>query len=426
LQFVEREGLSCRFPARRILTATALVVFLGTAPVAPVVAAESAAARMERGHYLATAGNCTSCHTREGGQPFTGGLAFATPFGTLYSTNITPDVDTGIGKWSEQEFARAIRAGVRPNGEHLYPAFPYPAFTKLTDEDVAALFAYLRSLAPVKYAAPANELRFPFNQRWTLGMWKMLYFVEGRFTPDVARSAEWNRGAYLVEGLGHCGACHSPRNFLGAESSDLAMSGGEYSDKVAEGTVRSWSTPNLTAAPDGLRSWPIEDLAAYLKTGRNTFAETYGPMNEVIMNSTRHLSDADVHAMATYLKGLPGNKVKAPANANADVLQAGETLYNVHCGTCHLPTGLGGDAESSGARLAGNPVVQAGNPASLINIILYGPQLPNPPLPKRWKLMEGFGDKLADDEVAALASFLRSAWGNVGGAVSTDQVAKQR
>jgi mono/diheme cytochrome c family protein len=423
---VEREGLSRPFLSRRILTGAALVVFLGTAPIATVVALDTPVSAVERGHYLATAGNCTSCHTREGGKPFAGGLAFATPFGTMYSTNITPDVDTGIGKWSEQDFARALREGVRPNGQHLYPAFPYPAFTKLRDEDVAALFAYLKALVPVKYAAPENELRFPFNQRWTLGMWKALYFQGGRFSPDKTRSAEWNRGAYLVEGLGHCGACHSPRNFLGAESSDMALNGGEYTDKVAAATVRPWSTPNLTSAPNGLHSWPVEELVAYLKTGRNTFAETFGPMNEVIMNSTRYLSDADVRAMATYLKSLPASKVTTGSTANADVLQTGETLYNVHCGTCHLPTGLGGEEESSGARLAGSPVVQASNPASLINIILYGPQLPEPPLPKRWKRMEAFGDKLADDEVAALASFLRSAWDNGGGEVTTAQVARQR
>ena len=393
---------------------------LASVPTAPVNAL------VERGHYIATAGNCVSCHTREGGEPFSGGLAFNTPFGTIYSTNITPSPQTGIGSWSEQDFRYAVRKGVRPGGQHLYPAFPYTAFTKLSDADISALYAYLKTLEPVNYAAPANELDFPYNQRWALGIWKILYFQEGAFVADKSRSAQWNRGAYLVESLGHCSSCHSPRNFLGAERADLAMTGGEYSDKVADGTVRSWSAPNLTSAPTGLAAWPVAELAAYLKTGRNAFAETYGPMNEVIMNSTRHLGDDDVLAMATYLKSLPAKQAAAGSGASAEVMQTGSSLYDVNCGTCHLPTGLGGDAENSGARLAGNPVVQASNPASLINIILHGPRLPDPPLPKRWKPMEGFGDKLSDEEVAALASFVRGSWGNKAGAVSADQVAKQR
>ncbi len=404
-------------------------MLLAAIPIALAAAADTGAATAERGRYLAVAGNCVSCHTRADGQSFAGGRAFVTPFGTMYSTNITPDTDTGIGRWSEQDFARALREGVRPNGEHLSPAFPYPAYTKLSDEDVAALFAYLQTLAPVGYAAPENDLHFPFSQRWALGLWKAIYFREGRFAPDQAQSAQWNRGAYLVEGLGHCGACHSPRNFLGAQSADMAMTGGEYLEKVPGGaprTGREWSAPNLTSAPNGLKSWPVEELGAYLKTGRNTFAETFGPMNEVIMNSTRHLSDDDVRAMAAYLKSLPANEDRIGSAANAEVLQTGATLYDIHCGTCHLPTGLGGENEDSGARLAGSPIVQASNPASLINVILHGPQLPDPALPKRWKPMDGFGDELTDEEVAALASYLRSAWGNVGGAVTANQVARQR
>jgi mono/diheme cytochrome c family protein len=175
-----------------------------------------------------------------------------------------------------------------------------------------------------------------------------------------------------------------------------------------------------------LQSWSVQDITDYLKTGRNAFAETFGPMNEVIMNSTRNLTESDVQAMATYLKSLPPSQPESVSKASADVMQSGETLYNVHCGTCHLPTGLGSQEESSGARLAGSPVVQASNPASLINVIIYGPQLPNPPLPKRWKPMEGFGDKLADDEVAALATYLRATWGNNASPVTADQVSKQR
>jgi mono/diheme cytochrome c family protein len=388
------------------------------------VHAQTADPAVARGRYLAVAGNCVSCHTQEGGKPFAGGLAFQTPFGTLYSTNITPDPAVGIGKWSEADFLRALRSGVRPNGEHLYPAFPYTAFTKISDADAHALYVYMKTLTPVDTAPPENQMHFPYSQRWALGMWKMMFFTEGRFAADKSKPAQWNRGAYLVQALTHCDACHAPRNFLGAEGS--VMIGGEYTAAVPGGEQRVWSTPNLTSAPNGLHSWSVQDITEYLKTGRNSFAETYGPMNEVIMNSTRNLSEADVQAMAVYLKSLPPGTPESISKPGAETMQVGETLYNVQCGTCHLPTGLGNQDENSGARLAGNPVVQASNPASLINTIIYGPPLPNPPLPKRWKPMEGFGDKLADDEIAALATFIRATWGNDAAAVTADQVAKQR
>jgi len=355
-----------------------------------------------------------------------GGLAFETQFGTIYSTNITPDKATGIGAWTRDEFVQSLRKGVRPNGDHLYPVFPYTAFTKISDDDANALYEYFMSVPAVNAPARQNEMKFPFSQRPLLALWKALYLEEGAYQADSSKSDEWNRGAYLVEGLGHCSACHSPRNFLGAEKSSARMTGGEYIDAVASGEMRTWSTPNLTPAKSGLGSWSVEDLTDYLKTGRNAHTETYGPMNEVIMNSTRHLSDADVRAMATYLNGLSPHENPAGSAASEPTLQAGSALYDVHCGTCHLPTGLGSQNEDSGARLAGNPVVQASNPAALINVILYAPQPPDPPLPKRWNRMEAFGEKLTDEEIAALASFLRSAWGNSGGEVTVDQVAKQR
>jgi mono/diheme cytochrome c family protein len=410
----------------RLAHSVALILALAAGTLAGPANAQTADPVVEQGRYLAIAGNCVSCHTRQGGQLFAGGLPFDTPFGTLYSTNITPDPGTGIGKWSEKDFLGALRSGLRPNGEHLYPAFPYTAFTKLSDADAHALFVYLKTLKPVQSAAPENKLRFPYSQRWLLGMWKTLFFTEGRFVSDKSKPTQWNRGAYLVQALTHCDACHAARNFLGAEGADPVMSGGEYTAAVPGGEQRTWSTPNLTSAPVGLQSWSAEDITQYLKVGRNAFAETFGPMNEVIMNSTRNLSEADVQAMAAYLKSLPASAAESVAKASPDVMQSGETLYNVHCGTCHLPTGLGNQDENSGARLVGSPVIQASNPASLINIIIYGPPLPNPALPKRWKPMEGFGDKLADDEVAALATFLRATWGNTAGPVTADQVAKQR
>lgn len=381
---------------------------------------------VDRGRYLARAGNCVSCHTSAGGQAFAGGLGFETPFGKLYSTNITPDPETGIGKWTVEEFGRALREGVRPDGEHLYPAFPYTAYTKINDADVLSLYAYLKIVKPVKSTPPANEMGFPFNRRWTLGVWKALFFDVARFESDPSQSVEWNRGAYLVEGLAHCSACHSPRNFLGAERSSAAMSGGEYYGKVATGETRPWAAPNLTNVSNGLALWSTEDLVAYLKDGRTSFTETHGPMNEVILNSTRHLSDPDLKAMVVYLKSLPGRRGGIGEPASAETLKEGATLYDLHCGTCHQPTGLGGASEDAGARLVGSPIVQASNPASLINVILYGPHLAKLPGTKRWKDMPDFEEKLADDEVAAIASYIRSAWGNVGGAVTAEHVSEQR
>ena len=401
----------------------AIVASLLACVAAPKAAADSAESPAERGRYLAIAGNCISCHTAEGGERFAGGLAFETPFGRIYSTNITPDPETGIGNWTAEQFARAVREGVRPDGAHLYPAFPYTAYTRLSDEDVAALYAYFKTLKPVSAPARDNDMSFPFNQRWALGAWKMLFFDEGRFANDASKSQEWNRGAYLVESLGHCSACHSPRNLLGAEKS--GMTGGELTGLVANGHVRAWSAPNLTNVSNGLQSWSLDDVADYLKKGRNSLVETHGPMNEVILNSTRHLTDVDVRAMATYIKDLPGDPGSVGKVASAEVLKEGERLYNLNCGTCHQPNGMGDNAHDGGARLVHNPLVQASSPASLINVILYGPQVTDLG-EKRWKDMPSFHEKLADEDIAAIASYMRNAWGNVGGEVTEEQSVQQR
>jgi mono/diheme cytochrome c family protein len=383
-------------------------------------------ADIERGRYLALAGNCASCHTAGSYGFMAGGVAFETPFGKIYSTNITPDADTGIGNWTGEQFFASMRHGVRPDGEHLYPVFPYTAFTKVSDDDIVALFAYLKSIPPIPRDNQENEISFPFNLRSLMAVWKALFFDAGSYEADDSNSPEWNRGAYIVEALAHCGACHSPRNLLGAERSDMAMAGGVYTDQVPSGNLRPWSAPNLTSAPSGLGLWPHEDVAAYLKTGINSRVATFGPMNEVIVNSSRHLNDADVNAMAVYLKSLPARAANTNAPASNKVLGMGRTLYNLHCGTCHLPTGLG-DVESAPQLAGGSLVVQASNPASLINVILDGPEMPDPSLGTRWrKPMEDFRYLLDDEEVAALASYLRNTWGNTGGEVTASQVAEQR
>jgi mono/diheme cytochrome c family protein len=395
----------------------------GSAPPIPAPAPETL---VERGRYLTLAGNCVSCHTAPGGKLFAGGLAFGTPFGKIFSTNISPDPQTGIGAWTDPQFRRALREGIRPDGVHLYPVFPYTAFTKITDADASALFAYLKTVPPQRFAAPPNDLSFPFTQRWLIGPWNSMFLDQGAYRADSGKTTEWNRGAYLVEALAHCSACHSPRNVMGAERSDKFMTGGVLTDEVPGGDRRPWSTPNLTSAASGLGAWPIAEIVAYLKTGKNSFVTTFGPMNEVIMNSTRHLTDADVRSMAVYLKDLAPNEADDAAAPVPQTLRLGAILYNVYCGTCHLPSGLG--SEESAARLAaGSLVVRTRNPASLINVILYGPQLPSPPVPNnRWKAMEAFGDRLSDEDVAALASFVMNAWNNKAGAVTVQQVAQQR
>ena len=386
----------------------------------------SVSTQIERGKYLALAGNCASCHTTENGEFMAGGLPFETPFGKIYSTNITPDSGTGIGNWTGGQFLDSMRRGVRPNGEHLYPVFPYTAFTKITNEDVAALFAYLKSIPAIRQETKENEVSFPFNQRWLMSVWKMVYFDERVYETDKSKSAEWNRGAYLVNALAHCSACHSPRNLLGAENSDMAMTGGVFFDKVPSGSVRPWSSPNLTSSPSGLGLWMHEEVTAYLRTGRNSFVETFGPMNEVIMNSTRNLNDGDINAMTIYLKSLPSKETDTGSTANNKVLGMGRTLYNLHCGTCHLPTGLG-DEEVAPRLAGGSLVVQTSNPDSLINVILDGPESPDPPLPAKWRNpMEDFRYLLDDEEIAALASYVRNSWGNTAGKVTAKQVAKQR
>lgn len=414
------------FQLRRLCHAgAALLIALSWARAADAAPNSS----VERGRLLAIAGNCVACHTKPGGRAYAGGLKFETPFGVLYSTNITPDRATGIGSWSLSQFSAALRSGTRPNGEHLYPVFPYTAYTKLTDGDVSALYAYFKSLKPVSQRPPANEMRFPFGERALLGPWKSLFFEEARFVRKTDQSAEWNRGAYLVEALGHCSACHSPRNALGAEDADLRMTGGVHAHTDADGRTRQWAASNLTNSPSGLAAWTLDDLTRYLHRGISPRAAVFGPMNEVVA-SLSQLPPADVRAMAVYLKSLPANQQKVKSGTlDVDTMSEGRILYNIHCGTCHQPEGTGGS--DTGPPLAGSAVVNAPSPESLVNIILRGPDRPKaaPSVEwqkRRWKMMEAFGDKLGDDEVAAIATYVRNAWGHTGTAVSEDSVARQR
>lgn len=382
------------------------------------------AASVARGRYLATAGNCASCHTKPGGKPFAGGLAFRTPFGVLYSTNITTDKRTGIGGWSFTDFYGAMKYGVRPDGTSLYPAFPYTNFARMTDEDIASLYLFMRTIEPVHAPATPDQLRFPYNLRPLLVVWKALFHDPATYTPDPDRSRAWNRGAYLVEGPGHCGACHTPRNLLGAERENLALTGGVYQDKVMFGNYRRWSAVNLTPAPSGLAAWSESDIVTYLKHGVNKRSVVNGPMRDVVMNSTRHLTDRDLEAIATYLKGIPANSQATGPAPGAKSRVDGAIVYTVFCGSCHLPTGHGD--KILGVSLAKNAIVQASDPSSLINVILYGPLLPRHPFSVDRTRMKMLGKRLSDQDIADVASYVRSSFGNNAGRVSPAQVKAHR
>jgi mono/diheme cytochrome c family protein len=390
-------------------------------PAAP--AFNPATASVERGRYLATIGNCAACHTAPGKPALAGGVKFETPFGLIYSTNITSDVDHGIGGWTYAQFHDSMKHGVRPDGSHLYPVFPYTSFAKLQDEDIASLYAFFRTVEPVAQVNRENDLAFPFSNRSLLHFWKRLHHSSAPFQPDNTKSEAWNRGAYLVEGVAHCGACHTPRNPLGGLNERRALHGGVYVDQVATGAYRSWSAPDLTPGPHGLRHWNEKDIALYLTEGKNSHAIVHGPMTEVI-DSTRHLTAADAGAIGAYLKGVAPSAERLDLSMFRPGIRAGETVYTVHCGTCHLPDGKGDKV--LGVSLAGNALVQAKDPSSLINVILYGPDLPPPPFSTQRTKMKPFGKRLSDEDIAALATYLRSSFGNNASAVSSAQVRRQR
>jgi mono/diheme cytochrome c family protein len=378
------------------------------------------AASIAAGKYLAAAGNCLSCHTRPGGAPFAGGLPFPTPLGTLYSTNITPDPATGIGAWTVTDLRRALQQGVNRRGSHLFPVFPYTAFTKFSDADAAALYAFLRTVPAVRYTPPRNGLLFAV--RGPVALWNALYFRPGRFVPDPSQTAEWNRGAWLVQGPGHCGACHTPRNRLLAERADRAMQGGTLQVAFGNG-ARRWSAVDLTPSKRGLGAWSVTDLARYFKTGASARAASFGPMNEVIGNSLSQLPDGDLHAMAVYLKSLPPRAYGDERVPDA-LAAAGAGVYKARCEKCHGSSGRGG--MFSGPPLAASAVVQAEDPASLVNAILVGSDAPEALSPESWETMPAYAKVLDDEQVAAVSNYLRASWGNRGAPVTARMVRAQR
>jgi mono/diheme cytochrome c family protein len=363
-----------------------------------------------------------SCHTRRDGEAFSGGVGFDTPFGTIFSSNITPDDETGIGRWTATDLRRAMHEGVGRDGKHLFPAFPYTSFTKVSDQDVDAIYAYLRTLRVVRYTPPSNK-GILFNQRWAMALWNALFFNAGRFEPDSTKSAEWNAGAYLVQGLGHCGACHTPRNMFMAEKADQALTGGTLTDAVAPNEVRQWSAVNLTPARNGLVSWSVDDLAKYLRTAYSQRGGAFGPMVDVTVNGTMQLTSDDVRAMSIFLKILPAQDGQTPS-VLAEQTNSGAAIYKDRCAKCHMSSGRGGFL--TGPSLAGSAIVQAADPSSLINIILYGQGTPKNLPPNSWETMQPYAAVLSDDEVAAVSNYVRSSWKNQTTAVTSREVARQR
>jgi mono/diheme cytochrome c family protein len=372
---------------------------------------------LARGKALTEAADCASCHTADAAKPFAGGKRIDTPFGVITSPNLTPDGETGIGAWSDDDFYRALHDGVAPNGSRYYPAFPYPNFTKLTRDDVLAIRAWLATLAPVSYKPPAPLLRWPLNYRVVMRGWNLLFFKPGTFKPDPQKSEAWNRGAYLVEGAAHCGACHTPKNTFGADRRNRQYGGG---------LIGGWFAPRLdNAERGGLKSWSADDIAEYLQSGRNGRSHADGPMAEVIVNSTSKMSDEDIRTIAVYLKDLP---IGAPEPVVTPPPQAqmteGEAIYQGACVACH-------EADGSGAPriyppLPGNANLQSADPSSTLRIILDGAQTVTTARAPNTGSMPAYRDKLTDQEIAAVASYIRNAWGNAAPAVEPDQVAKAR
>ena len=390
-------------------------------PPPAATAALTPAQRNARGAYLARAGDCMACHTVRGGAQYAGGRVIRTAFGDIITPNITPDVATGIGNWSADDFWRALHHGKGKDGRLLYPAFPYTSYTHLTRDDADALYAWMRSVPAVRQHSVPHSLRFPYNQQWALAAWRALYFRPGVYRVDTAQSVDWNRGAYLVNGLGHCSACHSPRNGLGAEGANL--SGG-----MLDGL--GWYAPELTfGEASGKPAWSQDDLAAFLKTGVSPHATASGPMAEVVRASLQHLNDADVNAMAQYLRSLPAAAPAPPyqrkVNPQTDAfLAAGARLYRQHCVECHGENG-GGQAPHY-PPLAGNRALGQAPAVNAIRIVLNGGFAPATAGNPRPYGMPPFGHVLNDIEVAQLVSYLRSAWSNNAAPVTANEVNRYR
>lgn len=382
----------------------------------PIAASTPNAAQLRRGQYLVVAGDCMSCHLRKGGEPFAGGLGLNTPFGTIYSSNITSDPQTGIGSWTSEQFYHAMHDGIGSHGEHLYPAFPYPWFRRASREDDDAILAYLKTSQPVRYVPPQTKLHFPFSIRALIKVWNALFLESSEFTSVAGQSAEWNRGAYLVNGLGHCGGCHTPKNDFGADKSGQDFHGGD---------LDNWVAPDLTSNNrTGLGRWSIDEVSEYLRTGRNVHAGAGGPMADVITYSTSSMTDTDRHAIAVYLKSRPATAYTMAGEAEPDAMRRGAAIYSDACTACHLENGVG--QPRFFPPLGENAMLQQPDPRGLLHIILAGSRVGTSESRPSPLTMPSFAWKLTDQEIADVATYLRHSWGNQAATVTASDASDAR
>ena len=419
--------------AQRICQLGALVAVLACGPAVTAATTDNSDADLiQRGQYVAIAGDCVACHTSPGGKPFAGGLPLPTPIGNIIATNITPSKTAGIGNYTEQQFSDAVRRGIRADGAHLYPAMPYPSYAQLSDADVQAMYAYfMHAVTPVDAATAPTRLPFPFNIRPSMAGWNLLFLDSKPFTPDPGKSPEWNRGAYLVRGLAHCSDCHSPRNLLMARQSSRDLAGGE---------LDAWLAPNITSdVNSGIGGWSSQDIVDYLQSGHATGkAQAAGGMAEAIDNSLQYLTPADLQAIATYLKTVPARHDAAdtqpvysrgaafdelaslrgtplPEDANQ---MSGAQIYDAYCSTCHQARGQG-SFDGGLPSLFHNTATGRSGPDNLVMVILHGIQWQSHGVDAH---MPGFAHELTDQQIATLASWLTRHYGNPAASISVDQV----
>ncbi|WP_266156384.1 cytochrome c [Dyella silvatica] len=409
-----------------LLLAAWLMLRSGSAPVSRQASRIDAAtlkdpALIAKGEYLALVGDCVACHTAQGGARFAGGRVTATPFGDIPAPNLTPDAKTGLGDWSFEDFWQALHSGKGRHGELLYPAFSYTSYTKVSQDDALAIYAYLQSLPPVQQATGPLGLKFPYNVRSSLNAWRALYFKEGVYQPDSTKSAAWNRGAYLVQGLGHCNECHITRDALGGMRSDQSLSGGQI-------PVQNWYAPDLsTQANGGLEGWSEQDIVNLLKTGQSNKGTAFGPMADVVARSTQHMDEDDLRAIATYLQSLPA---RAPAPApelpfdTKSLVNQGTKVYAQQCAGCHGKDGKG--IAGVYPPLDGNSSVNEPTGINAIRVVLLGGFPPVTAGNSRPYSMPPFAQSLSDNEVASVVSYIRQAWSNKAAPLRADDVSKYR
>ena len=431
----ERIAQFSRLAASVITVTFVLMTTCSTAPAAPV-----SQELLLRGAYLARAGDCIACHTTRDGEPFAGGLPINTPIGMIYSTNITPDLETGIGRYSLDDFVKVMLKGVAKDGHRLYPAMPYTSYARLSQEDLSALYVWFtQGVEPVRNPNRSTHLSWPLSIRSLMAVWNALYLEKGAYAADPNKSTLWNRGAYLVQGLGHCGDCHTPRGVAGQVKANSERDGRHY---LAGATLDNWQASPLTGDLEaGLHAWSKDEIVEFLKTGRNARVAAFGVMAEVVGKSTQYLTDQDLVAIAEYLKSLPPSHDEGQGNANSAMqagaasaathaLRAGVTamrgsrVYLDNCNACHRSDGSG--ANRTFPNLVKNEVVNAKDPVSLIHIVLAGSSMPSTQTAPSAFAMPDFGWRLSDEEVADVLSFVRGSWGNHTAAISRDEVGRVR